>query len=129
MQSSRKTDMLQMVRFGLVGGIATFTHLIVATGLLFVAPSAPLIAINIVAFVVAFGVSFIGHSRYTFKAKGSLPKFLIAALAGLAANNLVLVGLMALRAPDLPSLWAATLAAPLVVYAISKTWAFSHAQP
>lgn len=89
-------------------------------------PSAPPVGVNVAAFLVAFVVSFVGHSRFTFRAKGSLPKFLVAALAGLAVNNLALVALMALGAPALPSLWAATLAAPLVVYLISKTWAFSH---
>lgn len=118
---------MQILRFGLVGGLATLTHLAVATALLAALPAAHPVAVNVVAFLVAFVVSFVGHSRYTFRTKGSLPKFLIAALTGLAANNLVLVGLIALGAPALPSLWAATLAAPAVVYVISKTWAFSRA--
>lgn len=114
----------QLLRFGLVGGLATITHIAVATALLSVFPQVQPVAANLAAFLVAFLVSFVGHSRYTFKQDGSLPKFFVAALLGLGANNAVLIALLAMGASAIPSLWVATLAAPLVVYLVSKLWVF-----
>jgi putative flippase GtrA len=118
----------QLLRFGLVGGAATIMHIAVATALLSVFPQVQPVTANVAAFLVAFVVSFVGHSRFTFKQDGSLPKFLVAALLGLCANNAVLVALLAMGASAIPSLWVATLAAPLVVYLVSKFWVFpAHA--
>ena len=120
--------LLQILRFGLVGGLATITHIAVATVLLYVFPSLHPVAANIAAFLLAFLVSFVGHSRFTFRRDGNLPRFLVAAIAGLCASNAVLVALLAIGASAIPSLWMATLAAPLVVYVISKLWVFkAHA--
>lgn len=116
---------MQILKFGLVGASATATHMLTAGLIYRLAPSLYPFVINVGAFCVALIVSFVGHSRFTFQTDGSIGRFLVAALAGLATNNMVLGLLLWSGAPPLQSIWVATLAAPLVVYLISKFWVFA----
>lgn len=97
----------------------------------------PLIA-NLIAFVVAFSVSFSGHFHLTFRpetessrrsaSSATLARFLIVALTGLALNSLVVYVVTDLL--DWPYQVALALmvsAVPVVVFALSKHWAFAPA--
>jgi hypothetical protein len=88
-------------------------------------PSLHPLALNLGAFCGAFGVSYVGHSYFTFRTGGKIGRFIVAALAGLAANNLCLAISLWAGLPAVPAIWAATLAAPLVVFLISKFWVFA----
>lgn len=83
----------RIVRFGLVGIVATLVHMSVALGLanLF---AVPLQAANLSAFLVAFTVSFAGHHRLTFRSRHSvrrtMPRFAATATTGYAASAAVL---------------------------------------
>jgi len=115
-------------RFVLVGAMATFVHAAMLGILVEVAGLSPTPA-NLLAFASAFFVSYFGHRRVTFRSgvphKKALPGFLLAALSGLFVN----VSLFAVFV-DVFGLnyWIVfvfvILAAPCVVYVISRDYAF-----
>ncbi len=115
-------------RFGLVGVLATGTHLVVVALLALLTAVEPLAA-NTIGFLVAFIVSGFGHARYTFRLKRArgraLAKWFIISLAGLAASNLVLAWLLA--NPPAPDIWlrvGATAVVPAASYLAARLWAF-----
>jgi len=118
------------VSFLLVGGAAAGTHYLVALvlhGLLTVSPGWA----NALAFACAFPVSYGGHRTLTFRHvpvpphRRALPKFLAVALSSFAANQALLLALLA--GTPLP-FWLAlgfTLVAVAVsTYLLSRFWAF-----
>jgi putative flippase GtrA len=113
--------------FLVVGGAAALTHMLVfvlARDHLW-----PEVA-NAVGFVVAFGVSFVGHRWLSFQDAGttvkqSLGRFAITALAGFATNEVVfVVVLRALAWPSLLALVLALLVAAGQTFVLSRLWAF-----
>lgn len=116
----------QLCRFAAVGGAATLTHMGIAAALISTDLSWPVWLINLIAFAVAFWVSFFGHRYFTFQSAGSPLKFLGAALAGLAVNNLCLAATFWLTRHDLASIILAAIASPLAVYVISRFWVFNE---
>jgi putative flippase GtrA len=118
----------QLLRFGVVGLLATALH----AGVYGLAVSrfaiAPLLA-NPLAFAVAFSISFVGHHRWTFAghgADGAMPRFLATALLGLASNQcLVWLLVEHLGLPPLSGLLGILLLTPALVFVTSKYWAFA----
>ena len=122
----------EIMRFGIVGVGATLTHLGVAF-LLSHYTDIPLIVINIIAFLVAFGISFTGHYHWTFKSTGpkreSLIRFFIVGISGLAASEAILAMLIHFDvSTDFVKLMISIFIIPVVTYFVSKTWAFRTAQ-
>lgn len=115
--------------FLLVGGAAALTHLGVFIGLEHTTRLWPEVA-NAVGFVVAFGVSFIGHRRLSFSDARtdlwqSLRRFGATALAGFACNEGVLMLLHRLLDwPALPSLVVALIVAAAQTFVLGRFWAF-----
>ncbi len=78
----------QVLFFSGVGGSAALTHLLVVLNLVSHFDIAPLIA-NIIAFFIAFNISYLGHKYFTFaqlkdEKQLSLPHFfLVASSAGI----------------------------------------------
>lgn len=115
------------VWFLVVGGSAALTHLGVFT---LVHDAMPAEWANALGFVVAFGVSFVGHRRLSFRDTGtsiqtSLLRFVLTALAGFVCNEAVFV--LLLRGLDWPALLAlisAMLAAAGQTFVLSRYWAF-----
>jgi len=116
---------LQIVRFGIVGLAATAVHAAVAITLVSLTEISPHIA-NVIAFAVAFSVSFAGHSRFTFRKEGSLWRFIVTALTGFLANVLALEAMLLSSVPAQVAVGLATLAAPIVVFVLSKLWVFGE---
>ncbi|WP_417521233.1 GtrA family protein [Marinobacter sp.] len=115
----------QLIRFGLVGGLATIVHLGMAWWILFTWPDVSPFLVNFFAFVVAFQVSFWGHSRYTFRQKGSALKFLAVTLSGFGINNgLLWLFLMAGIKSGFLAICLSVFLVPLFVFAGSKLWVF-----
>ena len=56
--------MYQFLKFGFVGGIATLVHMLI--GVTLVHSGWPALAANLVSFVIAFVVSFMGHYGFSF---------------------------------------------------------------
>lgn len=118
----------QLLRFGLVGILATIVHMIIGF-LLIQAGWHPLLA-NTCAFVIAFFVSFVGHLGYSFSDqeasfRRSLSRFVAVGLIGFLVNQLILAVLIALAVTsDTASMLVSTGCAAFVTFGLSKVWAF-----
>ena len=118
--------------FLLVGATAAAVHFAVLTLVVEYGAIAPLAA-NVIAFAVAFCVSFAGHYRLTFRTsgarfRGSVLRWLAVSLAGFAANQaLFALGLRLFGADYYQPLWFAVTAAVTVFsFLAGKCWAFRH---
>jgi putative flippase GtrA len=118
-----------------VGILATLVHAIAFAALIELAKLAPLIA-NFAAFGIAFLVSFLGHFHWTFRSqratadwwrqRTALARFAMVALTGFMLNSLAVVLVVNLLA--LPYQYALILMVtiiPLIVFGLSKFWAFA----
>jgi putative flippase GtrA len=121
-------ELLRLSRFAVVGILATSTHVGVVWLLIGHLAVRPLLA-NLLAFLVAFGVSFIGQYRWTFRStrdwRSALWRFLVTALLGFAMNNILLVALLeaGLVSQELSAVLAVGVI-PLVTYTLSRLWVF-----
>lgn len=129
-----KRGVREPVIFGLVGLAATATHYAIAVlnvDLL----SIPVLHANAIAFAAAFGVSYSGHHRLTFRVRGAhrlyLPRFLTTAALGFCLNQSILFGLTVwLELGHRIALAAALTVVPAASFLVSTFWAFSApAQP
>lgn len=85
----------QFIKFCFVGGAAALTHYIVLIMLLHLTRTS-LAYGNLIAFIVAFWVSYFGHRNITFSAQDVLhqtafPKFMLVACLGFAFNEIFLL--------------------------------------
>jgi putative flippase GtrA len=117
--------------FIVVGAGAALTHMAVFAFLHYgVAPSLGPEVANAIGFLIAFGVSFVGHRRLSFQDTGttlqqSLLRFAATALAGFATNEIIFA--LLLRAAGLWSMLAlllALVAAAGQTFVLSRFWAF-----
>ena len=87
---------------------------------------------NALGFLVAFGVSFVGHRTLSFAdtqtgVRLSLMRFGVTALLGFAANELSFVLMWrVLEWPALPSLWIAMGVAAVQTFLLGRFWAFAR---
>ena len=85
---------------------------------------------NACGFVIAFFVSFTGHRNLSFKNSGtsiqqSLPRFLVAAIAGFFSNELIFIFLFRfLGINDWIALFVAIIGAAAQTFLLSRFWAF-----
>ncbi|NNM52192.1 MAG: GtrA family protein [Pseudomonadales bacterium] len=120
----------QLSWFVLVGMAASLTHYLVVLGLVGCADWHPLRA-NVMAFLIAFGVSYTGHRHLTFKAQAishrqTLPRFFAVALASFLLNQGLFAYLLLAR-PQLPyfvSLGIVLVVVAVVTFVSSRLWAF-----
>jgi putative flippase GtrA len=118
--------------FLLTGGTAALTHMGVFALMQHAYPDVWPEVANALGFVIAFGVSFIGHRWLSFKGTStpvqqSLVRFGVTALAGFACNELVFMvltrhyGWLALLA-----LFVALVVASAQTFVLSRFWAFQR---
>lgn len=122
----------QMARFAAVGGAATATHVALGLGLAEGLGLAPFWA-NLSAFAAAVLVSYFGNLIWTFRMGSAglarLPRFLLLALAGLAANQLIVFALVDLAVwPYRAALGIVVLVVPALSYLGSRLWVFDEAR-
>ncbi len=119
----------QWLQFVLVGGCAAAMHLTAVVSLVRVSGMAPLAA-NVLAFVLAFIVSYNGHALFTFANAGARgwrvvgKYFAVAAVAFVANESLYWVALHWLR---WHYCWSLVLVLALVAagtFVCAKFWAF-----
>ncbi|WP_416899688.1 MAG: GtrA family protein [Minwuia sp.] len=116
----------QIGRFGIVGLAATAVHALVYWLLVQFAATEANLA-NLLAFLTAFAVSWIGHSRWTFGAGGRqrLARFTGVALGGYALNALatwiIVDGLV--MDPRWPLVFI-LFVTPAATFAAGRLWAF-----
>lgn len=119
-------EKLRPMRFLIVGGLATLAHMLVAASVFAVHATASPYAANIIAFLVAFMVSFYGHRHITFQTRGSMRRFFLVAIGGFLANNAILTGFLAMGIDDLIAVIIATACVPVLTYLASSLWAFKE---
>lgn len=112
----------ELIRFIIVGSLATLVDLSVSSLLFFVFNLNPNI-ITTSAFIVAFIVSFLGHKNFTFKKSGSLFKFLGLALAMLLLRNAI-VYVLAMYMHALVAIVLAMLIVTFITFFVSKFFIF-----
>ena len=117
-----------LVRFVLVGGVATFVHAAVVVTLMLAVPSFP-IAINTIAFLLAFIVSGTSHSFYTFRLKTghrqAIARWFVVSLAGLVIGNAVIWFMIAILQQSQWLALAIAIIIPMIVsFIASQFWAF-----
>lgn len=122
--------MRQIVAFGAVGATAFLVHfgVVAATVPLGVAP---LIA-NVLGFLAAFAVSFVGHGRWSFPAEGrpvapALKRFAVVAVGGFVLNETAYAAL--LRATSLDyrvALVLVLVGVAALTWLAGRYWAFAH---
>lgn len=115
-------------RFALVGLAATLLHMSVVWTLIDRGSMLPLLA-NLLAFLTAFCVSFVGHYFWTFGPTGdparAMRRLFVIAGSAFLVNTIVLAGLLeaAWVVPEVAAVVAAAVV-PLISYLASRLWGF-----
>jgi len=117
----------QLSRFGFVGVLATATHVAVGLALHNGLGAAPLWA-NLVAFLTALGVSFLGQTRLTFPDAtadgGAFLRFATVAVTGLGLNQAIVWAVTSgLDGPYWAALALIIATVPWLTFALLKFWA------
>ena len=123
-----KREAIAGARFGFVGLIATTTHVAIVW-LALTSTNMTALSANTLAFLIAFGVSYLGNYLWTFSSPGKprralLRLFMIAVFA-LAINSTTL-GFF-IHKKWFEPLTAATISAaviPLITFLCSRLWVF-----
>lgn len=114
------------VRFGIVGVAATLTY--AALGLIFAEMGLAVLLGNALAYVISFGVSYVGHHTWSFQSRTShrsaLPRFAATQAAGLGLNTIIIAVLMHWGVPYVLAMLVAIVAVPVAVFLASKFWVF-----
>jgi putative flippase GtrA len=120
----------QLIRFGAVGVTALLIHfLIVIT----ITPFGidPLLA-NIIAFITAFQLSYLGHSKWTFNTEinhRSLIRFVIVSVSNFCINELLFyLFLKYTRIPYQLALLIVLGVVASLTFLLSRNWAFKSPQ-
>lgn len=119
----------QLARFGVVGVAAMITHWsVVAIVVPFGIP--PLVA-NVIAFCVAFNVSFFGHHHWTFASaesrQNTFKRFLSVAVLGFVTNESLYALLLEFSGLDYRIALVIVLASvAILTFLLSRFWAFRH---
>ena len=122
-------ELLALARFAIVGFIATGVHIGTAWVLIGQMQLPPLLA-NLLAFSVAFGLSFLGHYVWVFRSRrdwrSALGRFFLVAACGLLLNNVVLVWILRSRllSPEL-SVAVSAFVIPVLTYVLNRAWTFA----
>ncbi len=119
-----------LLRFGLVGALATLVHMMI--GVTLIHSGWPALLANPASFVVAFLVNFMGHFGFSFAGHAkdlslSLKRFALVATGGFALNEVLLF--MLIRSGAIPhnaSLILSTGTAAVLTFIVSRSWADSR---
>jgi putative flippase GtrA len=133
--SSQSTAVLhgELFRFLIVGTSAAAAHFTAVLLMVQLYEIKPLVA-NVLAFAVAFQVSYFGHRSWTFahtntRHSQSLPRFMMVALLSFVSNESMYY--LLLHYTPLPywfSLGIVLVLVAIMTFVLSKLWAFSHAR-
>lgn len=123
-----KYNMLQVMRYGLVGICAASTHGLVAMALFHVLAVQPTLS-NFAGFMSGAIISYFGSYYFTFKStdghRRSIPRFVLVWLIGIAINVGLFQTLLSLYAvPFALNVFIAIVLTPIAQYLMLKFWAF-----
>jgi len=124
----RYPTLYKLFAFGCVGVAATLTHFAVGLGLVGAGIATPFYA-NIIAFLTAFGVSYVGHRRFTFQSttnhKTALPRFFAVAAGGLILNQIIVYLVVNLLDQSyILALIIVVSIVPVLIYQAGRFWVF-----
>ena len=120
---------MQIIKFIVVGALAALVHLSTLWFLVNLLDLFPLIA-NAIAFVLAFSVSFLGQSLWTFSHKShnhkAMVRYLVIQLACSFVLNQGLYTLLIVYTSlhYLIASFMVLITIPLITFTLSKYWAF-----
>lgn len=123
------TLLLQLMRFGVVGLSAALVHFSIVVALVEWQNLQPMLA-NVVAFCVAFQVSYWGHRYWTFsntqqRHTVAFPRLLLVSGATFLANeSLFYIFMTQFHLPYIPALIFVLSVLPLAVFTMNKFWVF-----
>ena len=121
-------EMVIVARFGLVGMVSTTVHILVVWLLLVSTVFSPIVA-NTIAFLTAFGVSFVGNYRWTFGSPGNvgraIKRFLLISVSAFLMNTLLLAILLRGEwfSPIVAAIFSAAVV-PFITFVTSRFWGF-----
>lgn len=129
LSAAKKALAAQLLRFGTIGSFAALVHFSVVVTLVSLTLMHPLFA-NIIAFLIAFQVSYFGHKYWTFddiaqKAKTAWLKFFTVAVLSFLLNEFLFFILLTQTQLYYPiALLIVLMIVPPFTFILSKTWAF-----
>lgn len=126
--NTKGTVIRSIVTFVFMGGITTVVHVLVGLCAHHFAGLAPFNA-NLVAFSVAFFLSYFLHKTYSFRSPGrvrrSMPRFFVVSATNLILNQLIVyVFSIVLGHPYWISLAIMVVVVPTFTYILSRVWVF-----
>lgn len=121
----------KLLRYAIIGGIATLVHAVILWLFVAIADLRPSLA-TILGFLVAFSVSYFGHYYFTFQSNEphgrALPRFLAIALTGAFLNWLIFVIINdGFRLDYWIAFLISVIVVPTFVFAMSGRLAFKKA--
>lgn len=125
------THLLTFTRFGVIGVLAAITHYSIVM-LLSEQEHVALAYANLIAFGLAFWVSYFGHRHFTFQVQSlshrqTLPKFFIVAIFGFIFNESVLLISHQLLSLSLAVLvMMAIFLTAIFTFLLNRFFAFQH---
>lgn len=128
MRKRLRREMVIAARFGLVGMVSTTIHILVVWLLLVSTVFSPIVA-NTLAFLTAFGVSFVGNYRWTFGSPGNvgraIKRFLLISVSAFVMNTLLLAILLRGEwfSPIVAAIFSAAVV-PFITFVTSRFWGF-----
>jgi putative flippase GtrA len=130
MRSGLLSEFWRLVRFSLVGGLATGVYLLAALIAVEGLGMSPMVGAT-VGFFASFVVSFLGHFRFTFAVAGryrdyvlkfaisSVVSFLVSTLAMWLATRILMIDYRI-------ALIAIAIIIPICSYLVNRFWVFLH---
>jgi putative flippase GtrA len=119
-----KAFVAQIVKYGLLGVIATFIHLLSAWTIIYFLSSAVFIS-NIIAFFIAFSFSYIAQTLYVFNSKFHILKFakFFTVQFGTFLFSYLVSNIVVIQSSYLHTLIIVAIM-PLITFTIHKFWTF-----
>jgi putative flippase GtrA len=126
--------LVEMLKFGVVGGTAIFVHLGVFSGLIEFSTVRPMLA-NLLGFVLSLLVSFCGHNWWTFKrgteGRPSVSiigsRYLVVVLSGFAVSSLIVfVSIEILQTRYAFTVFLIFAIVPLAQFIMGRLWTFRN---
>lgn len=121
-----KTEAFKMLRFGMVGGTATTTYILLVILLSKVTDLHPIV-INTLSYMTGFMISVTGHSLFTFRLtsgfRQAAGKFLVVSITSMLFSNTILF--FSLKFFSVPVAQALAISViPGYSFTLSRFWAF-----
>ena len=119
----------QLMRFGVIGVTAATVHFSIVVCLVETHTLTPLYA-NVIAFLIAFQISYWGHRSWTFAGtttthRVAIPRLFAVGTSGLALNQSLFYFFLTFAQLPYPlALLAVLTITPLITFTLSKLWVF-----